>query len=197
LKEKLYYIITEKHLAIGYKGTRNTYAEVSDKYYGVKRCLVNKFVKKYKHICKQERIVNLNGSHMLEIISYDFLGPVSLQTNVRKFTADIINNLTKLWPNLKIIYRKPRRPQTQGSVERANYILKDKLGRSLIENEDLCYLKNIPDNIQIEDDVQFDNNENSIQTKYYDDEFNENLIQNLSQSKNNDKDSMFFIMASI
>ncbi|CAG8852346.1 33114_t:CDS:1, partial [Racocetra persica] len=33
--------------------------------------------------------------------------------NGREFTADIINNLSKLWPNLKIIYGKPRRPQTQ------------------------------------------------------------------------------------
>jgi len=177
--------------------------------------------------------------------------PIFLQSdNGREFTADVINNLTKLWPNLKIIHGKPRRPQTQGSVERANYILKDKLGKWLEdrqnENEDLCwtvglativysmnlsvcratkkrpfelvfgheprghcvlidqlwsqgirYEENIPDDVQIEDDIQFDDDEDSVQTEYYDDEFNENLIQNLSQSENNDRDSMSFIMASI
>ncbi|CAG8847741.1 22546_t:CDS:2, partial [Racocetra persica] len=35
--------------------------------------------------------------------------------------ANIINNLSKLRSNLKIIHEKPRRPQTQGSVERANF----------------------------------------------------------------------------
>ncbi|CAG8854913.1 7938_t:CDS:2, partial [Gigaspora margarita] len=127
--------------------------------------------------------------------------PIFLQSNnEREFTADVINNLTKLWPNLKIIHRKPWRPQTQGSVERANYILKDKLGKWLedrqSENEDLYWtVENIPDDVQIEDDIQSDDDENSIQTEYYNDEFNKNLIQNLSQSENSDRDSMFFIMA--
>ncbi|CAG8805867.1 27509_t:CDS:2, partial [Racocetra persica] len=40
--------------------------------------------------------------------------PIFLQSDNRhEFTADIINNLSKLWPNLKIIHGKPRRPQTQ------------------------------------------------------------------------------------
>ncbi|CAG8854316.1 20853_t:CDS:2, partial [Gigaspora margarita] len=122
-----------------------------------------------------------------------------------------------------------KRPQTQGSVERVNYILKDKLGKWLedrqSENEDLCwtvslativysmnlsvchatnkrpfelvfgheprirYEENIPDDVQIEDDIQSDDDEDSVQTEYYDDEFNENLIQNLLQSENSDRDS--------
>ena len=55
LKERLYYIIAEEHLAIGHGGTRNTYARISDKYHSVKRCLVDKFVEKCK-TCKSQRL---------------------------------------------------------------------------------------------------------------------------------------------
>ncbi|CAG8584494.1 22552_t:CDS:2, partial [Cetraspora pellucida] len=98
LKERLYYISTEEHLAIRHKGARAIYAEVSNKYHGVKRCL---------------------------------------------------------------------------------------------------YKENISDNVQIDNDIQFDVNKDSIQTEYYDNEFNENLIYNLSQSENNDRNNMSFIMDSL
>ncbi|CAG8584754.1 956_t:CDS:2, partial [Scutellospora calospora] len=57
------------------------------------------------------------------------------------------------------------------------------------------YKENIPDDVQIEDNIPSDDEDN-VQTEYYDDEFNKNLIQNLSQNENNDRDSMFFIMNS-
>ncbi|CAG8681008.1 29929_t:CDS:2, partial [Racocetra persica] len=42
LKERLYYIITEKHLAVGHGGARATYKQVSDKYYAI-RPIISKF----------------------------------------------------------------------------------------------------------------------------------------------------------
>lgn len=40
--------------------------------------------------------------------------------NGREFTAHVIEDLVKMWPECKIIHGSPRRPQIQGSVERSN-----------------------------------------------------------------------------
>ncbi|CAG8792541.1 9317_t:CDS:1, partial [Racocetra persica] len=55
LKERLYYIIAEEYLAVRHGSTRATYKQVSDKYHGIKRCLVDKFVEMCK-ICKTRRL---------------------------------------------------------------------------------------------------------------------------------------------
>jgi len=50
-----------------------------------------------------------------------FGSPTILQSdNGREFVKKIINELCNMWENLKIIHRKPRHSQSQGSVERAN-----------------------------------------------------------------------------
>ena len=48
--------------------------------------------------------------------------------------ASVINNITTLWPGLLIIHGSPRRPQTQGCVERGNGDLQVKLGKWLDEH---------------------------------------------------------------
>jgi hypothetical protein len=47
--------------------------------------------------------------------------------NDSEFTAQIISDLKELLPELVIVHGKPCHPQSQGSVERANYDIKDML----------------------------------------------------------------------
>ncbi|GFS10305.1 Krab-a domain-containing protein 2-like protein [Elysia marginata] len=54
--------------------------------------------------------------------------PVILQSdNGSEFTAVVIRELKKMWPELRLVHGKPRHPQSQGSVERANSDIKDML----------------------------------------------------------------------
>ncbi|GET02261.1 KRAB-A domain-containing protein 2-like [Rhizophagus clarus] len=56
--------------------------------------------------------------------------PKILQSdNGKEFTATIIKELISLWPTVKIINGRPRYPQSQGLVKRANGILQQKLGK--------------------------------------------------------------------
>ena len=47
--------------------------------------------------------------------------------NGREFANKIIQNLTDMWPGMKLVHGKPRYSQTQGSVERSNQDVRDKL----------------------------------------------------------------------
>ena len=47
--------------------------------------------------------------------------------NGREFTAQIINELSSLWPELVLVNGRPRHPQSQGFVERSNGDMKAKL----------------------------------------------------------------------
>jgi hypothetical protein len=54
-------------------------------------------------------------------IFINFGAPLILQSdNGREFVAEVINELAIYWPDLKIVHGAPRKPQIQGSVERAN-----------------------------------------------------------------------------
>jgi transposase InsO family protein len=54
-----------------------------------------------------------------------FGAPHILQSdNGSEFTAQIISDLKELWPELVIVHGKSCHPQSQGSVERANYGIK-------------------------------------------------------------------------
>lgn len=62
--------------------------------------------------------------------------PAILQSdNGSEFTANIISELKDFWPTLVIVHGKPRHPQSQGSVERANCDIKDMLVAWLADNE--------------------------------------------------------------
>ena len=55
-----------------------------------------------------------------------FGAPAILQSdNGSEFTAHVIQELKELWPELIMVHGKPRHPQSQGSVERANSDIKD------------------------------------------------------------------------
>ena len=40
--------------------------------------------------------------------------------NEKEFRAKVVEELKVLWPDLRIVHGRPRHPQPQGSVERAN-----------------------------------------------------------------------------
>ena len=57
-----------------------------------------------------------------------FGAPAILQSdNGSEFTAHVITELKEMWPELIMVHGKPRHPQSQGSVERANIDIKDML----------------------------------------------------------------------
>jgi transposase InsO family protein len=61
-----------------------------------------------------------------------FIGspPAILQSdNGKEFCATVIKELVDLWPSVKIINGRPRHPQSQGLVERANGTLQQRLGK--------------------------------------------------------------------
>ncbi|XP_070182237.1 KRAB-A domain-containing protein 2-like [Littorina saxatilis] len=75
------------------------------------------------------------ASHILDIF-LAFGAPSILQSdNGAEFTASIITEVAQLWPDLKIVHGKPRQPQSQGSVERANSDIKDMLVAWMSENK--------------------------------------------------------------
>ncbi|XP_076049296.1 KRAB-A domain-containing protein 2-like [Oratosquilla oratoria] len=62
--------------------------------------------------------------------------PEILQSdNGSEFTASVITELKLLWPDLVMVHGKPRHPQNQGSVERANCDIKDMLVAWLGDNQ--------------------------------------------------------------
>ena len=68
-------------------------------------------------------------------IFLDFGAPLVLQSdNGWEFTAEIISELATLWPELKLVNGQPRHPQSQGSVERSNGDIKNKLTAWMKDN---------------------------------------------------------------
>jgi hypothetical protein len=97
----------------------------------------------YKYICHVRDHYSrfswaraIRQKEAIEVAAYLFdlftmFGPPSILQcdNGKEFTASVIINLISLWPNTKIINGSPRHPETQGSVERANGILQNKLAK--------------------------------------------------------------------
>ena len=74
-------------------------------------------------------------AHQLVDIFLTLGAPAILQSdNGSEFTAQVISEVTQLWPDLKLVRGKPRHPQSQGSVERANGDIKDMLTAWLQDN---------------------------------------------------------------
>ena len=64
-----------------------------------------------------------------------FGAPAVLQSdNGSEFTAEVITELKQVWPLLNLVHGKPRHPQSQGSVERANGDIKDMLVAWMADN---------------------------------------------------------------
>ena len=55
--------------------------------------------------------------------------------NGREFVASVIVELKNLFPDLVFIRGRPRHPQSQGCIERANGILYDALGKWMCTND--------------------------------------------------------------
>ncbi|XP_070183106.1 uncharacterized protein [Littorina saxatilis] len=64
-----------------------------------------------------------------------FGAPQILQSdNGAEFCAKVITELKELWPDLVLVHGKPRHPQSQGSVERANSDIKDMMTTWMADN---------------------------------------------------------------
>ena len=55
--------------------------------------------------------------------------------NGSEFTAQVITELKELWLQLIMVHGKPRHPQSQGSVKRANSDIKDILVAWMSDND--------------------------------------------------------------
>lgn len=76
-----------------------------------------------------------NVAEKLSKIFFIFGAPAILQSNNgREFVAAIIQELSLLWQNCKIVHGRPRHPQSQGSVKRANSDIKDMLRAWMVQN---------------------------------------------------------------
>ena len=62
------------------------------------------------------------------------LGAHAILQSGLEFTAQVITELKREWRNLVLVHGKPRHPQSQGSVERANGDIKDMLVAWLANN---------------------------------------------------------------
>ncbi|CAG8667591.1 4841_t:CDS:1, partial [Diversispora eburnea] len=79
----------------------------------------------------------LTSKRPIEVVSFLFdlfhsigSSPTILQSdNGKEFVAQVIKELIELWPSVTIINGRPRHPQSQELIERANGILEQKLGK--------------------------------------------------------------------
>jgi hypothetical protein len=63
----------------------------------------------------------LEVAKTLYSLMWIFGAPYILQSDKGKeFRNQVVTGLKTLWPEINIIHGRPRRPQSQGSVERAN-----------------------------------------------------------------------------
>ena len=67
-------------------------------------------------------------------------GPAKIlqSNNGRGFTASVIENIKKLWPDVIIIHRRPHHPQSRSLIERGNGDLQLKLGKWMNTNGESC-----------------------------------------------------------
>jgi hypothetical protein len=72
---------------------------------------------------------------LLTDIFLTFGAPCILHSdNGREFVNSVITEICTLWPDLKIVYNKPRHSQSQGSVERANHDIQNMLASWMKDN---------------------------------------------------------------
>ena len=64
---------------------------------------------------------------MLDILNIFGATAILQSDNGREFANSVITELIAMWNGLKIVHRKPRHSQSQGSVERANRDIEDML----------------------------------------------------------------------
>ena len=97
------------------------------------------------HTTKLSVLVPLFKKEAVEVANaliahvFTLLGaPDILQSdNGREFVAEIVESLRKIWPTMTIVHGKPRHPQSQGSVERANGDVENMLSLWMRDNNSL------------------------------------------------------------
>ncbi|XP_076053627.1 KRAB-A domain-containing protein 2-like [Oratosquilla oratoria] len=106
--EAMYDIIKRAHIATGHGGHNKMVKELTKKYANI----THDTISIYKSLC-------------IKCHSYNEL----------EFTASVITDLKLLWPDLVMVHRKPRHPQSQGSVERTNCDIKHMLVAGWVINK--------------------------------------------------------------
>lgn len=77
-----------------------------------------------------------NVAEELSKIFFTFGAPAILQSdNGREFAANVVRELVSIWPHSKMVHGRPRHPQTQGSVKRANADVENMLRAWMIDNK--------------------------------------------------------------
>ena len=72
---------------------------------------------KFTIICSLKSKITEEMAYQLMDIFCTFGAPFILQSdNVREFANKIIQNLSDMWPGMKLVHEKPRHSQSQGSV---------------------------------------------------------------------------------
>ena len=86
------------------------------------------YLTKFSQICPLKTKTAEEVAKELVYIFLDTGAPHILQfVNSREFTAEVIRELSTLWPRYVLVNGCPRHPQSQGSVERGNGSMKLKL----------------------------------------------------------------------
>ena len=74
-----------------------------------------------------------------------FGAPYILQSdNGKEFRNAIVSSLKNQWPGLQIVHGRPRHPQSQGGVERANGDIQNILGSWMRENKSVKWANALP-----------------------------------------------------
>ncbi|KAK4328993.1 hypothetical protein Pmani_000629 [Petrolisthes manimaculis] len=143
--EDTYDIINKAHIETGHGGRDRMLKHLGQKYDNITTDAVELF-KSYCRVCQEKKkrpkttgvvvrpILSKVAFQLLDIFIL-FGAPVILQSdNGSEFTAHVITELKQLWSQLKLVHGKPRHPQSQGSVERANADIKDMLVAWMSDN---------------------------------------------------------------
>ncbi|XP_068224797.1 KRAB-A domain-containing protein 2-like [Palaemon carinicauda] len=150
--EDTFDIVKRAHIAIGHGSRDRMTKELQVKYANIQpsdlidvqsmSCTTFKWIMVYQdHLTKFCVLRPLTPKRAAEVafqLADNFLllgAPVIFQSdNGSEFTAQIITELRSLWHELSIVHGKPRHPQSQGSVERANGDIKDMLVAWMADN---------------------------------------------------------------
>ncbi|XP_068234271.1 KRAB-A domain-containing protein 2-like [Palaemon carinicauda] len=140
--EDTFDIVKRAHVATGHGGRDRMTKELQVKYDNIQRDAIELFKSLCLECQKKRKRPMTKGVVVKPIPSTEFssrgqvdlIDMQSMSYNGSEFTAQIITELRSLWPELSIVHGKPRHPQSQGSVERANGDIKDMLVAWMADN---------------------------------------------------------------
>ena len=84
------------------------------------------------------------ASHLFEIFCCFGAPKILHSDNGREFVNQVIQELKTLWPELVLVNGKPRHPQSQGSVERANADIIKMIAAWMNDNNSRHWLAGLP-----------------------------------------------------